>query len=172
MPSSIGTGRPGASRRLPHLSGRLRDLVDVALLVESHAEISLKSTIQTADRPAAFPKRLAQRALDLGLTRPLWYSLHFVQSLLGDSGVVRSILDEIRTGAPGPLSKTVMDWVGPAALVPPGTEEGPGASVRLAQLTLVARYYFLRMPLHILILHSSIKSWRAITNRDAAETTV
>ncbi|MBW7836996.1 MAG: nucleotidyltransferase family protein [Sphingomonadales bacterium] len=128
------------------LRGGLRDLVDQRDLI---AEFG---------RDAAFWQRLKARAEELGLTRPLAYSLSYAHDLLA-APVPAEVLTDARRALPWPPLRWVMDWCVRAALIPPHLfDRAAGAAV--AGELLYIRSHWLRMPPLMLARHLGVKVWR------------
>jgi hypothetical protein len=132
------------------IRGRLRDLVDVdALLRWFGTELG-------------FWARLASRATDFGLARPLFYALRYADRILGTP-----IPPEARAlaagGRPPRAVLATMDALVPRAMVPlPGGDRS--APVRLAGWCLFVRSHWLRMPPALLarhLLHQALARRRA-----------
>ena len=125
----------------------LRDLTDIAELINHFA----------ATEPA-FWERLAPRAEQLDLLRPLYYALHYVSKILAVP-VPEEVLQQVERGAPNPIMKRVMDWLFLRALRPNHASCAlPGTG--LALWLLYIRSHYLRMPLYLLIPHLLRKAWR------------
>lgn len=104
---------------------------------------------------AFFFETLLERAKELTLQRPLYYTLYFIQNLLGAD--VPEIYIEKNNGKPGWLTRKLMCYLVPLALIP----EHPDffrKKVALARWLLYVRSHFLRMPLYLLIPHLLKKS--------------
>jgi hypothetical protein len=125
------------------LNGRLRDLVDIDGLLRHHAQ-------------SGFWERLAKRALLHQLERPLWYALRYCNAWL-QTPVPAEFLSERGDGAPNRWLQPVMDRLVRTVLLPPDPEVPATVSVFLAQKTMVARSYWLRMPPTLLAYHVSHK---------------
>lgn len=117
---------------------RLREVVDIDALLR---EFSARE---------GFWDRLRERAGALGLQRPLWYGLHFAQRWLHTPvpvGLTRAL-----PGPPG-MSVRLMNVLVDAAMLPPDPDFPPPLRVRTARVAILARYHWLRMPLHMLVPH-------------------
>jgi len=122
----------------------LRDLVDLDALMR-HFGAS-----------PDFWTQLVSRAVELDLTRPLYYALQYTSGILG-TPVPDSILSESGVGRPGALALPVMEYLFSRALMP----DHPSCADRItgsAQWLLYLRSHYLRMPLYLLIPHLMRKS--------------
>lgn len=121
------------------LSHGLRDLSDLDLLLREFG----------AD--AAFPARLAARATELDLARPLFYGLRQVQRVFG-TPLPPELLASVNKHAPGAWTGRLMDvlWRRGLALRHP---TAPLAGQGLALWLLYVRAHWLRMPPWLLTQH-------------------
>jgi len=126
------------------LSDRLRDLVDIAELLR---------TFQQQDEN--FWTGLVRRADELGLRRPLYYSLRYANLLLGTElpAEIRSVLKRWRPVWP---ISALMDAIVPQALYP-GHPDHPSRRARVGRLLLFIRSHWIRMPPWLLFYHLSYK---------------
>jgi hypothetical protein len=124
----------------------LRDLCDIDDLIEHFS----------AD--PAFPAQLANRAMELGIARPLYYALSWRERLLGKP-VPAGLQSAMQAGAPGPLLGAFMNALLERALMP----SHPSCS-RLfsgaARSLLYIRGHWLRMPPRLLVPHLLRKALR------------
>ncbi|MDM4768214.1 nucleotidyltransferase family protein [Pelomonas sp. SE-A7] len=111
---------------------------------------------------ARFWERLQARAERLGMGRTLYYALRYAKRLLGTE-VPSSALTA--TEPFGPAWPGLMDALFQRALRPddPSCEDG---LTGLARWLLYWRGHWLRMPLHLLVLHLTRKTWRRIWTDD------
>ncbi|HEX9592974.1 MAG TPA: nucleotidyltransferase family protein [bacterium] len=126
----------------------LRDLVD------------LDGLLRYFGGDEAFWSRLVPRAVELGLTRPLYYALRYTTTILA-TPVPGPVMADATVGRPGALLAPIMDALFSRALAP----DHPSCTSRLtavARWLLYIRAHYLRMPLHLLIPHLVRK---AIGNR-------
>jgi hypothetical protein len=105
-----------------------------------------------------FWDRLVSRALELGLQRPLFYSLRYAERLLS-SPVPPPVQCEIRVGAPSPPVLALMDGLVLRAL-PREEAEERNLGRELATRCLYARSHWLRMAPVRLALHFGHKAMR------------
>lgn len=127
------------------IGGYLRDLVDQRdMLAEFGAS-------------AEFWPRLITRAQELGLTRPLYYSLRYAGRLL-DAPVPAEILRQSRTFAPPLPVRLAMDTLVEAAIFPIFLFERRRWAA-LAGRCLYLRAHWLRMPPAMLAGHLGRKLW-------------
>ncbi len=131
----------------------LRDLVDLDLLLRHF------------DAPD-FAMHLRRRAEELDLTRPLFYALRFTHDVLGTPLTP----DAASTGAPGPLTRWLMDRL-IRAVVTPALPESLSARRAIAQRLLFLRGHFLRMPLSVLLPHLAHQGWRRVGRRGGGAAT-
>ncbi len=130
------------------IRGALRDLVDIDALLHEFAE-----------RPGFWPA-LVPRARELGLERPLFYSLRYAARLLGTS-IPAATAAEAEFGRPPGLLLAAMDWAVTSAIVPP-LSPGEALAARLAGAFLYLRSHYLRMSVAPLSEHFARKSIRRL----------
>lgn len=124
-------------------ANRLRDLLDIDGLVRHFA------------RDRGFEAQLRSRAAQHGVSRPLWYALHFARRLLGSSPIPDTYMD----AAPSAPVRALMDELVPRALLPPDPDRRSTPSVRLARDILFIRSHWLRMPPALLARHLAVKGF-------------
>lgn len=129
------------------LTLRLRESMDFDLLYRHYA---------AAD--AELPRKLAERALELGQSRPLWWAVHFARRWLG-SPIPDVVLATLPAPSPGTIR--VMEWLCDRAMLPGPRLERTGLD-RLAALVLLSRYQYQRLPLSKLVPHVLEKSRRRL----------
>jgi hypothetical protein len=117
----------------------LRDLADLHGLVRTFASA-----------PSFWPE-LTGRAAALGVTRPLYYGLRFVERLLG-TGVPSEVTRALAAAAPPAPVRAAMDALVPAAIVPDHPAH-PRRRTGVARQLLTVRYHWQRMPPLMLALH-------------------
>ena len=122
----------------------LRDLVDLDSLLRELA----------ADQE--FWPKLTVRAVELGLTRPLYYALRYAARILL-TPVPASVLRAADIGRPPPALRSLMDALFLRTL-PPGRAAEALAS--LARGSLYVRAHWLRMPPLLLMQHLAVKALR------------
>jgi hypothetical protein len=128
------------------IAGGLGDLVDFAELCRHFG-----------CRPD-FWEQLVPAAIELGLSRPLFYALRYAAQLLG-TRVPEAVLAEAkRTGAPPAPVRAAMDPMVRRALVP-DLPEHRSRWQWVARLCLYVRSHWLRMPPLPLTLHLLRKAW-------------
>jgi len=125
------------------LALRVREIVDIDALLRCFL------------RREGFAERLVARAGQLGLRRPLWYGLRFAGAWLG-TPTAQGMLERI--GSPGAISRRLMEWSAPHAMLPSDPDFPPPTAVRLARTAMLARYHRLRMPLPMLVPHLARKT--------------
>jgi hypothetical protein len=126
------------------LGDKLRDLVDIDDLTRHFVDSDLD-----------FWNRLLDRAAELDLRRPTYYSLRSV-SLLLKSEVPDPILRRIRKWGPIAPISWLMDQLIPLALYPPHPQ-GSSRIAKIARLLLFMRSHWIRMPPWLLAYHLSYK---------------
>jgi len=128
----------------------LRDLVDLdGLLSELDAGAKLS---------------LVDRALRLGLQRPVYYALRYLQIILNTPGLDEAMHKMQQLGCE-PKFIEMMDWMFVRALLP----DHASCNDRwtgLARWLLYVRSHWLKMPLYLLIPHLSRKAWMRISGKD------
>lgn len=121
----------------------LRDLVDL-------------HTLLTHFSPSPnFWDRLVMRAELTGLTRPLYYALRYSSKLLA-TAIPPQTLKAIKKYAPPSPQAKLMDICYAHALRP--VESRHAWQTRLARFALFLRSHWIRMPMHLLIMHLSRKA--------------
>jgi hypothetical protein len=126
------------------LTEKLRDLVDIDDLCRHFAQ-----------NDPGFWDTLLDRAEELGLGRPLFYSLRYGQQLL-DTPVPESTVVRVQQWAPPASVRWIMDRCVPAALLPEHPHQAR-RSHALARLFLYIRSHWLRMPPWLLMYHLAYK---------------
>jgi len=121
------------------IAGALRDLVDLDALLRHFGQ------------DPAFWTTLAKDARELGVGRPLYYSLRYTHRVLG-------------TPIPGSMDAAMKEWAPPApvralmdVLVGNTLGRGEGASARFSAIALYVRSHWLRMPPLMLMRHLTRK---------------
>ena len=121
---------------LPH---GLRDLTDLDLLFRHFAAVP------------GFWSRLISRAEELGLNRPLFYAVRYVQHFLA-TPIPENFEHGIRRASPNRATLTLMDAIFTRALAPIHESCGD-AFTPLARKAAYIRAHWLRMPPHLLFPH-------------------
>jgi len=121
---------------LPH---GLRDLTDLDLL------------LRDAAKNQDFWARLAARADELHLSRPLFYALRYLRYFL-DTPIPDSMIDHLNTAAPNRLLLALMDRIFTRALAP-AHASCADAFTPAARSAAFLRAHWLRMPAYLLIPH-------------------
>jgi len=136
------------------LGGALRDLIDLDALLRHFA----------ATEPG-FWERLAPRARELDLARPLFYALRSCRRLLGAEipAAVDSALDEV--GKPPWPVAGVMDALVNRCLLARTSERG-GPDLTVAGWILYVRAHWLRMPTRLLVPHLIRKALRRVLREE------
>ena len=126
------------------LNEKLRDLVDINEMCRFFA-----------GEDQMFWNRLIGRADELGLGRPLYYSLRYCTRLLNAS-VPSEVIDEVRRWEPPVPIRWLMDRLVPRAMLPEHPMRSSLITV-LARLLLYMRSHWLRMPPWLLAYHLAYK---------------
>lgn len=128
------------------LQNRLKDLVDLDQLIRHYCALN-----------PVFLNELLDRAETLGLLRPLYYALRYIQQILA-TPIPPTINELIESKARPPfMIKQLMDILVPLALLPEHPDY-PTKKVAFARWLLYIRSHYLRMPLKLLIPHLAHKS--------------
>jgi Uncharacterised nucleotidyltransferase len=128
------------------LSNKLRDLVDLDQLLRHFGQ-----------QDGQFYSQLLIRAEQLGLQRPLYYSLRYCYRLLA-TPIPVAIREASQAFTPIWPINMLMDTLVPIAILPENPDT-PSRKVALARWLLFVRSHYLRMPLSLLIPHLSRKVW-------------
>ena len=131
------------------LDNGLRDLFD------------LDSLFRHFGKNPDFWKRLAPRAVELGLVRPLYYAVRFCSELLG-TPISSDVVEASRAGKPAPMPSFLMDYCYRRALRPPHPSCN-STGTPLARGALYVRSHWLRMPFPLLAYHLLHKAVRRST---------
>jgi hypothetical protein len=123
----------------------LRDLADLDSLLRDFAQES------------GFWPGLMVRAVELDLTRPLYYALRYVAPIL-NTPVPARVLGEAEIGRPPPLLRSLMDAIFLRTLQP--DRVGATNLASLARGSLYLRAHWLRMPPLLLACHLITKALR------------
>lgn len=128
----------------------LRDLVDLdGLLSELDATAKLS---------------LVDRALELGLHRPVYYALRYLQLIL-QTPELDNTIGRMKKSDCEPKFINVMDWLFLRALMPDHAS-CDNSWTGLARWLLYVRSHWLKMPLYLLLPHLSRKAWMRLTGKD------
>lgn len=128
------------------LTRGLRDLVDLDALLD-----------QFSDSDPDFWERLACRAEELGLIRPLYYGVRYSRKYL-QTQVPERFLDRMERWRPSGFALTVMDAVVERVLIATPWPRKIDASV--SRKFLYIRAHWLRMPPYLLLPHLTRKLFR------------
>lgn len=127
----------------------LRDLFDIRDLV--------RETVRSSDDW----KRLITRAEELGLQRPLYYAVRYLNLVLHEE--VAEHLDSLRTHAPSATKLALLDRMFIRGLQPQHATCDDFAT-GIARFSLYIRGHALRMPLRLLLPHLAKKSRKRLLN--------
>lgn len=135
------------------LADKLRDLVDVADLLDHFSAAS-----------DGFWDILIERATELDLERPAFYSLRYCQRFLGTE-LPGPVLDALARWSPVAPVRALMDALAERALFPLHPDR-PSRWARLSRLLLYMRSHWIRMPPWLLTYHLTVKFLRTRLFRD------
>ena len=122
------------------LENGLRDLVD------------MDSMIREFGTDGGFPERLVQRAIELDLSRPLYYALRYCTTLLGTPFPERASSFAETHGSPGRLIIRLMDSLIMRSIGSVFGSKTPPLT-QIAKFAMYVRSHYLRMPFYLLIPH-------------------
>jgi len=128
------------------LSQGLRDLVDLDGLMRQFGE------------EPAFWEKLAARAVELDLARPLYYGLRYASRFL-DTPVPSSVFERAEAGRPPRTLGRVMDGLY-ARVFRPASAGDVGPLTPMSRHLLYVRAHWLRMPPLLLMWHLGFKAFR------------
>ncbi len=126
------------------LADKLRDLLDIADLVEFFA--------QGDDQ---FWNSLLDRAQELDLTRPTFYALRYASMILASDVPAVAVERASKWGPPAPL-RWLMDHLVMRTILPPHPDQKT-TYVAFCRLLLYMRSHWLRMPPWLLVYHLTVK---------------
>jgi len=126
-------------------TNRLRDIVDIDALIREFCV-----------RPS-FWSDLVAHAAEYGAGRALWYALRYTRRYAA-TPVPEWVADQLRSHAPPPFVRKLMDALVESALTPPDPDRGYTQTARLASRLLLTRAAWLRFPPRLFFLHSVIKA--------------
>lgn len=135
----------------------LRDLFDLDSLLR-----------QFANDPYFWPQ-LLPRAIELGLTRPLFYALRYTEMLL-NTPVPSEVQTAAKIGAPAFLVLQVMDKCYQRALEPVHASTFT-LTTWLARFVLYVRSHWIRMPFHLLAYHLGRKVFTRASSKEEKKPT-
>jgi hypothetical protein len=136
------------------LRGGLRDLVDMHMLCDYFAA-----------RDSGYWKKLAERAEELGLQRPLFYAVSSMRRILG-TAIPDDIWAKISTARPTYLVDRVMSHAIDRHLAP---ENMAALQCGFAEQLLYLRSHWIRMPPLMLAKHLGYKWWTGMHPRNVNE---
>ena len=135
------------------LADKLRDLVDICDLLEHFS-----------GQDDEFWQKLVDRAEELDLTRPAYYSIRYARVLL-DAPVPEPALETSEKWAPPRSVVWLMDRLVPRALFPRHPDH-PNRVADFSRLLLYMRSHWIRMPPWLLAYHLSYKFFVTRVRRD------
>lgn len=130
-----------------NMAGALRDLVDLDCLLQHFAASD-----------SSFWQRLVHRSRQMNLERSLFYTIHFIQTLL-DTPVPADVVAEVDRGRPRWPIALLMSFLGQQSMVP-SDRDGTTWPAIVAGWLLQARGHWLRMPPQLLARHLMHKAGR------------
>lgn len=128
------------------LENGLRDLNDLDSLFRCFGENDV------------FWDSLMPRAIELGLTRPLFYAIRYAVSVF-NTPIPRRVVDAMVVGQPNALVLAAIDFCYRRALRPAHASCNTLATP-IARFALYVRSHWLRMPMPLLVLHLARKAFR------------
>jgi hypothetical protein len=137
------------------LADRLRDIVDLDGLLREFAGAP------------GFWDRLCRRAAEMGLGRGFWYGLRYASRLVS-TPVPEAVWTRLAAHAPGGRVTRLMDWLVVGATPPLPTDRRPAFAARVARWLGSIRYFWIRMPLPILLRHAAVKGARRLLPKTAS----
>ncbi len=141
----------------------------VHLFQDGEIRSSLRNLLEQHDmftefgQNETFWQSLVPRAVELGLTRSLYYSLHFTK-LIFQTDIPENVMTEIAPYGPGALTMGLMNWMVPAVISP--TLGAKGLNRWICQNGLYMRSHWLKMPPLLLVKHLTIKFFRNFTKKE------
>ena len=137
------------------LSLRVREVMDFDLLYRAWC---------VGPEPRVDARALLDRADAFGQARPMWWTLHFSRRWLG-TPVDAALL--AGAGRPDAASVATMQWLADRSMLPgPALRRSRGEFV--AELGLLGRYQWQRLPMRLLVPHLLEKVRRRIDGREPA----
>ncbi len=122
------------------LENGLRDLVD------------LDALIRQCGNDGSFPDRLVQRAVELDLSRPLFYALRYCTALLATPFPKKASILARKKGSPSSLLVRLMDGLIVQSICAVFVNE-TSKMTQIAKFAMYVRSHYLRMPIYLLIPH-------------------
>lgn len=141
----------------------------VHLFQDGEIRSSLRNLLEQHDMYSEFGQneefwlKLVPRAIELGLTRSLYYSLHFTKNIF-NTDIPKNVIDEINQFRPGTLTMWLMNWMVPAVISP--TLGARGMNRWICQNGLYIRSHWLKMPPFLLAKHLTIKFFKNFTKKE------
>lgn len=126
------------------LADKLRDLVDIHDMAKHFSS-----------EDAKYWEKLSQRAVELDLTRPAYYSIRYIRMLLSDP-IDDEVFSRAEEWSPPRFVLWVMDRAVPRALYPQHPDR-PNKLTKLYRLLLYIRSHWIRMPPWLLAYHLGYK---------------
>lgn len=126
----------------------LRNLVDISEL------------LQHFQQQPGFSAELARRAFQVGLARPLYYAVRYIDKLM-EGDALEELKRPLESASPGMAALRILDAM--YLRVFQGNHPSVlGKGSWLARNALYLRGHWLRMPAHLLLPHLAHKFWRAL----------
>lgn len=141
----------------------------VHLFQDGEIRSSLRNLLEQHDMYEEFGQNekfwqsIVPRAIELGLTRSLFYSLHFTKGIL-KTDIPQAVIEEIMPYGPNGIAMGLMNWMVPAVISP--TIGARGMSRWICQNGLYMRSHWLKMPPLLLIKHLTIKFFRNFAKKE------
>lgn len=130
------------------ITDSIRDLVDI------------DSLLRVFSKNNGFWEKLAPRARQLDLIRPLFYALRYARKYLG-TPIPETVFVDADRGVPSRPVLSIMDYLVPLALFPHHPDYHSSKAARASWL-LYIRSHWLRMPPWLLARHLTHKGWRRV----------
>lgn len=141
----------------------------VHLFQDGEIRSSLRNLLEQHDmysefgEDSLFWEKLLPRAVELGLIRSLYYSLHFSKMIFSTT-IPDDVLNSMKPRGPGALANSVMNWMVPAVISP--TFGAKGINRWVCQNGLYMRSHWLKMPPLLLVKHLTIKFFLNFTKKE------
>lgn len=131
----------------------IRDLTDIDLLIK-----------QFSKDDDSFWEKAHDRAAILGVGRLYFYGLRYTNLILDTSICGKAMVNAKKQWGPNAVTLKLTDWIFQKVLVFP-LSRARSWNIRMAHTMAFLRGHWLKMPLHLLIYHFSIKGWLSIRGK-------
>ncbi len=142
------------------------------LFAEGEADSALRNLVDIAELLQFFrdggesDNDLVQRSVEIGLTRPLYYAIRYLENILEQDSLAE-LRRQLEFAAPGKLALLSLDWIYEnvfSGTHPSVARWGSG----LAMSALYLRGHWIRMPIHLLVPHLSRKVFNSMKPKKSA----